>query len=55
MFSSISARSGCPKNVKLFLQSHAGVAKNGKKIFKHTVAPLFQNAGVGIDMTGKLN
>jgi hypothetical protein len=36
--------------VKLFLQTYAGNG-SGKSVYKHKVLPLFQTAGVAMDMT----
>ncbi|KAK7108968.1 ceramide kinase-like protein [Littorina saxatilis] len=46
----LNSSEGRPKNVKIFLQAYAG-EKNGRNIYKNKILPLFQNAGIAVDMT----
>ena len=38
--------------MKVFLQPYAG-DKSGKSTYKNKILPLFQNAGVALDLTGE--
>ena len=49
----IVAMKGRPKTIKLFVQNHAGL-KNGSSLYKNTVLPLFQSAGINVECVGKL-
>ena len=51
VFLCVAAHSERPKNVKMFLQPYAG-EKDGRSIYKNKILPLFQTAGVGVDLTG---